>query len=474
MGNRRPKCDQSAKQKSIWAGFGDFLQNLRVDAESNRTILWIFTLKLRSVWIKGLRFMASVDIAAGSAGEGLTRRQWNVLGITMLFWLFDGYETFALLLTIGPSLHDLLPASELSTLPRVAAYLISITLFGWAVGGVLGGFIGDRFGRRRTMIWAVVLYSLFTGTSALAPTWQWLAFTRFLTGVGIGAEWGVGTSLLQEIWPERLRTKGAGILQAAFSGGFVIASLLWLLLGGSFGASWRWMYAVGIVPALFVAVLARQIPESERWTKVNHSMAAIGSTLRANARNLVVAIIVSISITVGFWAISSWVPTYAATLASDPKSGVYYAGMAGLLYAIGEIFGCIGFGLLSDIWGRRGTLAFYLAGSIAITPIVFLWVRDPQIVVLLQIVNGFLTGGLYGWFAVHPPEMFPTSIRSTAISLIFNSARFLAMFGPILASSLIAFFGGYGPAATTLASVFAVGLIALFFLPETKGKPLPS
>jgi MFS family permease len=148
--------------------------------------------------------------------------------------------------------------------------------------------------------------------------------------------------------------------------------------------------------------------------------------------------------------------------------------MAGLLYAIGEIFGCIGFGLLSDIWGRRGTLAFYLAGSIAITPIVFLYVRDPQIVVGLQIVNGFLTGGLYGWFAVHPPEMFPTSIRSTAISLIFNSARFLAMFGPILASSLIAFFGGYGPAATTLASVFAVGLIALFFLPETKGKPLPS
>jgi MFS family permease len=168
------------------------------------------------------------------------------------------------------------------------------------------------------------------------------------------------------------------------------------------------------------------------------------------------------------------VPTYAATLASDPKSGVYFASMAGLLYAIGEIFGCIGFGLLADIWGRRGTLAFYLAGSIAITPIVFLYVRDPQIVVLLQIVNGFLTGGLYGWFAIHPPEIFPTSIRSTAISLIFNSARFLAMFGPILASSLIAFFGGYGPAATTLASVFVVGLIALFFLPETKGKPLPA
>src|SRR6201996_8386749 len=418
--------------------------------------------------------MASADVAAGYAGESLTRRQWSVLVITMLFWLFDGYETYALLLTIGPSLHQLLPPAELSALPKVAAYLISITLFGWAVGGVLGGVIGDRLGRRRTMISAVILYSIFTGTSALAPNWQILALTRFLTGVGIGAEWGVGTSLLQEMWPARLRTKGAGVLQAAFSGGFVVASLLWIVLGGSFGGSWRWMYAVGILPALFVAVLAREIPESERWTKVNPSMAAIGSALRANLQNLIGALIVSISITLGFWAISSWVPTYAATLAPDPKTGVYYAGMAGLLYAIGEIFGCIGFGFLAETWGRRGTLAFYLAGSIVITPIVFLWVHDATIVVLLQIVNGFLTGGLYGWFAVHPPEIFPTSIRSTAISRIFNSARFLAMFGPILASSLIAFFGGYGPAATTLASIFAIGIIAVLFLPETKGRPLPA
>jgi MFS family permease len=417
--------------------------------------------------------MSTSEIAAPYA-EGLTRRQWSVLGITMLFWLFDGYETFALLLTIGPSLHDLLPPDQLSTLPRVAAYLISITLFGWAVGGVIGGIIGDRLGRRRTMIGAVVLYSIFTGTSALAPNWQILALTRFVTGFGIGAEWGVGTSLLQETWPERLRSKGAGVLQAAFSGGFVIASVLWIVVGGWFGGSWRWMYAVGIVPALFVAVLARDIPESERWTKASQSAASISATLRAHSRNLVLAILVSISITLGFWAISSWVPTYVATLASDARSGVYYAGLAGLFYAIGEIIGCIAFGFLADSWGRRWTLAFYLAGSIAITPVVFLYVRDPMTVVVLQIANGFLTGGLYSWFAVHPPELFPTSVRSTAIGLIFNFARFLAMFGPILASTLIGFFGGYGPAATTLASIFAIGIVVLPFLPETKGQPLPA
>jgi MFS family permease len=338
---------------------------------------------------------------------------------------------------------------------------------------MVGGVLGDRIGRRRTMIGAVVLYSLFTGTSALAHSWEFLALTRFLTGVGIGAEWGVGTSLFQEMWPERLRTKGAGVLQAAFSGGFVVASLVWIVLGGSLGMSWRGMYLFGIVPAIIVALLGRVIPESERWVKAKHGAADLGAALRANARNLIIAIVVSMSITVGFWAISSWVPTYAATLGHDAKSAVYYSGWAGVLYAVGEIFGCIGFGLLAERWGRRGTLVFYLAGSIVITPIVFLWVRNPAAVVLLQLVNGFLTGGLYGWYAIHPPEIFPTAVRSTAISFIFNSARFLAMFGPILASSLIAFFHGYGQAATILSSVFLIGIVAVLFLPETKGRPLP-
>lgn len=404
---------------------------------------------------------------------GLTRRHWTVLAITLLLWLFDGYETFVLLLTIGPSLRELLPPDQLKTLPRVAAYLISITLFGWAVGGVVGGVIGDRIGRRKTMIGSVLLYSIFTGTSALSQSWEMLALTRFLTGAGIGAEWGVGTSLLQEMWPEKLRTKAAGILQAAFSGGFVVASVLWLIIGGWLGGSWRWLYVVGILPALVVALYGRAIPESTRWTQKIPSIREISATLGAYKRNLIIAVIVSVSITVGFWAISSWVPTYVASLAPDPKSAIAYAGYAGLLYAIGEIIGCVAFGWLAESFGRRWTLVAYLAGSVAITPVIFLWVHDVQSVVWLQIANGILTGGIYGWYAIHPVELFPTAIRSSAISIIFNSARFLAMVGPIIASGLIEYFGGYGVAATTMSTIFVLGIVAVLFLPETKGQPLP-
>jgi len=418
--------------------------------------------------------MTHPTMAARGAQSGLTSRHWAVLAITVLLWLFDGYETYVLLLTIGPSLHELLPPGALKDIPRYAAYLISITLFGWAVGGVIGGLAGDRIGRRRTMIGSVLLYSLFTGTSALSPNWEVLALTRFLTGAGIGAEWGVGASLLQEVWPERWRTKAAGVLQAAFSGGFLVASLLWLAVGGWFGASWRWMYVAGIIPALIVAVSGRIIPESERWAQTRHSFSAIMATLRAYRRNLIIAVIVSASITIGFWAISSWVPTYVASLAHDPQSAIFYAGWAGALFAIGEMMGCVAFGWLAEIWGRRATLVVYLAGSIVITPVIFLLVHDAATFVWLQIVNGILTGGIYGWYAIHPAELFPTSIRSSAISIIFNSARFLAMLGPIVASSLIVFFGGYGEAATILSSVFTVGIVAVLFLPETKGQILPA
>jgi len=405
-------------------------------------------------------------------GARLGRREWGVLGVALLFWVLDGYATYVLLLTVVPSLHELLPPALLPMLPRYAGYLIALTLFGWASGGILGGRVGDLLGRRRTMILAVLVYGLFTGLSALATSWWMLGVLRLLTGIGIGAEWGVGTSLLQESWPNAARTKGAGILQAGFSLGALFASGLFVLLSAHLGLSWRVLYGIGALPVILVALVARQIPESRRWVAAIQGEGKL--TKRAlGSRHLVPALLVSLSITVGWWAISSWVPTYAALLAHSVAAKAALAGLAGVLYNVGEIFGCILFGFLADRLGRRPVTASYFLGALVMTPVVFLLVKNPLVVVLLQLLNGYLSGGLYSWYAIHPPELFPTVLRATAISLIFNSSRYLAMVGAIVSSLLVQAFGGLGLAATTFALVYLLGIVAIFLLPETRGEPLP-
>ncbi|WP_074954186.1 MFS transporter [Alicyclobacillus macrosporangiidus] len=249
----------------------------------------------------------------------------------------------------------------------------------------------------------------------------------------------------------------------------------WWWIGGQMHLSWRWIYVIGILPALVVFLTARRIPESHQWTQAHRRGESIAQVLRGKyGRHLIVALLVSISITVGWWAISSWVPSYVSQIAAKTGgNAAYYSGLAGLLYNAGEIAGCILFGFLADWWGRKPTALAFFIGSLVITPVVFLWVHNLAAVLWLQLLNGFLTSGLYSWYTIQPPELFPTAARATAISVIFNGARYLAMFGPIVASVLIQAFGGYGQAATVFGLIYILGAVAVLLLPETRGLPLP-
>jgi MFS family permease len=404
----------------------------------------------------------------------LPPRAWGVLALTMVFWVADGYDTFVLLVTGKPTLHELLPAGDLPRLPTYLGYLIAITLAGWATGGILGGVLGDRLGRRRTMVYSVVLYSVFTGLSALTHTWWLFGVTRFLTGVGIGAEWGVGTSLLQEVWPQRWRTKGAGLLQGGFSVGGLLVSGLWVLLGSTYGLSWRWMYLFGIVPLVVVLLTWRHIPESDRWVAATRSRVRVRDLLRgASRRNFAAAMLVSIAITGGWWAVSSYLPTFVGGMVADPRRTTFFTGWAAALYNIGEIAGCVALGFLSEAWGRKITIQLYFVGCLIIVPVVFLGVHGAAAATWLQLVAGFLTGGVYSWYTVHTPELFPTAVRATAISAVFSGARYLAMIGAVLTGTLASSVGGFGHAAAIFTPIYLIGIVAVFFLPETRGEPLP-
>src|ERR1700681_4028494 len=194
--------------------------------------------------------MQDIATAADGPWHGtLTRTQWKTLAAANLGWMFDGYETFALILTVGVALHDLLEPSQFAQIPAYAGTVIGITLLGWGIGGGIGGVLAGYIGRRRTIIFAIPAQWLTPGLSAFAWDWVSFALLRFLVGIAIGSEWSTGASLTAEVWPDHARGKGAGLMQCGLGIGFFLASLIWLYVGALGPGAWRIMYVIGVLPA---------------------------------------------------------------------------------------------------------------------------------------------------------------------------------------------------------------------------------
>jgi MFS family permease len=443
--------------------------------------------------------MPSIATATHDPWYGtLTRIQWKTLAAANLGWMFDGYETFALILTVGVALRQLLDPAQFAQIPAYAGIVIAVTLLGWGIGGILGGILADYIGRRRTMIYAILAYSLVTGLSALAWDWMSFALLRFLVGVAIGSEWATGASITAEVWPDHARGKGAGLMQCGLGIGFFLASLVWLYVGAMGPGAWRYMYFIGVVPALMTLWIRRNIPESTIWQESNQrrrsavarrrdgaSLDAADQALarftlhdmiadRAVRPRLIAALLMSFATTLGWWGITSWVPPFVGSVAAKAGlSAQQWASYAGMTYNIGAICGYIGLGFVADALGRKPVVLTYFALSFVMTPVLFLWTSDLSLMLVATALLGLFSLGLYSWMPVWLPELFPTRMRGTAVAFCFNAPRFVACFGPLIAGSLIAQFGGFGHAATTVAFIYILGLAATPFLPETRGRPLP-
>jgi len=429
----------------------------------------------------------------------LTRAQWRTLAAANLGWMFDGYETFALILTVGVALRQLLDASQFPQIPAYAGTVIAITLLGWGTGGIIGGIMADYLGRRRTMIYAILAYSLVTGLSALA--WDWVSFAalRFLVGMAIGSEWSTGASITAEVWPDQARGKGAGLMQCGLGIGFFLASLVWLFVGALGPGAWRIMYLIGVLPALFALWIRAGIPESRPWRRTDayrrrareraQNGVALGAEERALTRftladlftdpqyrrHAILAFLLSLTTTLAWWGISTWVPPFVGSVAA--KAGLpaqQWASYAGLTYNFGAVLGYASFGFLADRFGRKPMTMLFFAMALVLTPVLFLWTQDLQLLLIAAALNGYFSLGQYSWMPVWLPELFPTRIRATGMALAFNAPRFIAVLGPLIAGNLIVYFGGFGYAATIVASIYLLGLAAAPFLPETRGQPLPA
>ncbi|MDF2115616.1 MFS transporter [Roseiarcaceae bacterium H3SJ34-1] len=428
----------------------------------------------------------------------LNRKQWYILLATNLGWLFDGFENYALILTAGAALRELLDPSQHAQLPYYIGAIIGINLLGWGIGGMIGGILADYVGRKRMMVLAILAYSIVTGLSAFAFSWWSFAILRFLVGIAVGSEWATGSSMMAELWPDKARGKGAGLMQCGLGIGFFIASLVWLLLAPVGPDAWRYMYLIGVLPALLTLWIRQAVPESEIWEMAKAKRAEAqkrklgGETLSDSDAQIakftlvdlftdpvtrrwsVIVFLMSLTTTIGFWSISTWVPPFVGSIAGgNGLQAAQWASYAGMAYTAGSITGYIAFGFLADALGRKPvTMAFFLLAWI-LTPVLFFSTKELHWLLVLAFVNAIFSNGQYSWMPVWLPELFPTRMRATALAFAFNAPRFIAFLGPFLAGNLILAFGGFGMAAMVLSSIYIVGLAAAPFLPETKGKPLP-
>lgn len=444
---------------------------------------------------------ASTETLAGHWYTGLTAKHWRILFASFLGWIFDGYESYALFIALPFALKILLTPEQLKAGPIWAGIAISVTLLGWGIGGILGGTLADYLGRKRMMIYSVFLYGMFSGLTALSTNFQMLAGLRFLTGLAMGSEWSTGIAMVAETWPDRARPKGCGLLQSGFGWGTLLASVVWWGISrfNPLGPqSWRLMFLVGAIPAAFTLYIRRAIDESERWlravreqrwaaTEVGGQQAAAKPARRPltlveifreaeSRRRILLTFLMSLATMVGWWAISGWLPVYTQGLAKAQGYANFaeWGTRAAILYTSGAVAAYLAAGFLIDIIGRRNFLFLTYAGALAITAGTYLWTHRVESMMWMAAVNGFFTLGLaYSWMAIYPAELFTSSVRSTAASFIFNGTRLIAWVFPFIAGTIIQKFGGIPRAAMSLGTIYILGLVVCWLVPETLGKPLP-
>lgn len=357
-----------------------------------------------------------------------------------------------------------------------AGSLASYTLLGMAIGGTLGGWAADRYGRVRVVVWTILLFSL--GSAGLAFTqsyWQFAAL-RFVSALGLGAEYVVCNTLMAEYVPTGRRTTILGTLQAGWSLGYVVAAVLARTIIPEWG--WRPLFLVALVPVLLALYIRQRVPEPASWRRSSRVIAPERDGSRWSAiagnpstrRTFLLWTLTSCCLQFGYYGVNNWLPTY---LVSELRMN--FTSMTGYLVGtyLTMILGKIAAGYAADVFGRRW---IFVCGGLATAlflPVVVLH-HSPSNIVWLLTIFGFLYGVPYGVNATYLTESFPTEVRGTAVGMAYNLGRAGAAVSPALIGVLATQHSiGLGIMTMGAAYLFA-GLIPALFIPEKMYDPQES
>jgi MFS family permease len=405
-----------------------------------------------------------------------------------LGWVFDGYETFATVIVAAVVVNDLVGPGASKSHPLLIGAILAVTLISWAIGGLVTGVLADRFGRRKVLMYSILWYGICAGLTAISPNFALLLVFRFLTGIGMGAEWGGGSSLVAETARSKWRGFKIACLQGSFGIGFLLATGAWALLDHTDPSAWRWMYVFGIIPALATVFIRSKVRDSVDWKEsdrrraesaeavstgavVTHAQRVLSRSAwsqlfseRVYAKRVFILTLGALGSLVGWWAVSTWIPVFSGGVVggsvADPQLAISVILIA---YNVAGIIGYLVMGIMADVLGRKPTMAIYFASSIVVTPLMFLLPSDFWSLLGLVALNGFFTLGQMTWIALYPGEQFPTRIRATGMSAVFNIARIPTAIMTLVASSLILVFGSISRAGIVIGC--AAYLLCLIITP---------
>ena len=403
----------------------------------------------------------------------LTPYQWRVLICASLGWALDIMDGYLYAIVLFPAMSELLDTTESAAIGWYGGIVLSIFMIGWALGGLIFGPIADRYGRAKTMAITILVYAGFTGLCGIAESWQELALYRFITGLGIGGEWAAGAALIAESWPEKSRAKAAGIMQASGGIGFFLASLLYFFIG-PYG--WRWVFALGVLPALVAFYIRHSLEEPQRWVRAKSTAHPYRALFKPPLRrDVIVGTALAVIATFGYQGAIQWVPSWIGAMlhAQGTKAAIPQVSLITAVLNFGGMIGCLCFPLAADRWGRKRAMSFYFLGALLFVPTTFFVAKEFRQAILLSPLVGFFAAGIFTGFAVYLPELFPTAIRATAQGFCYNFARFFSAAAPFVAGALISAHGAFAPAIATISCIYFFGLIVLLFARETQGQALP-
>jgi MFS family permease len=395
-----------------------------------------------------------------------TPAQRHTLTAAALGWALDAFDVMLYAMVVASLMRDLHIDK-----PTIG-FLNTLTLLASGIGGLFFGWIADRLGRTRALMLSIATYSVCSFASGLSTSVQMLAACRFVLGLGMGGEWNTGATLVAETWPTHLRAKAIAVVQSSWAWGYAAAALVAGFILQHFH-NWRYVFFVGIAPALVILWIRNSVPESEMWQKHVADPASGARFTAEDAHNALVLLALNFFGLFAWWGLFTWIPPYLSLPVAQGGRGFSQVSTTGFLVFLnlaGMFPGYISFGFVADRIGRRLAFFVYLVAAAAAVPI-YAMARRPWEIFIMGAVVAFFGTGFFTGSGIVGSELFPTAIRARALGFTYNGARMLSSIAPYVIGAL-SLHRGLSGAFFVCAISFLMAAFTALMLPETRGQEL--